>query len=370
MEEARVHPGLRRGHGAVVGAHGPVPPGEEEEAEERAGDGDPRRELPTRAVDRPRLVEGVREDLLERRRKECHPRLERRIGRGFELLEHGSSGGRGERIPRQRSGLVDGPGRCEHREHVRATAERPDRQAAADHLAEAPEVGAHPGPGGRAALAEPEAGDHLVEDEQRARRVAGRPQPVEEGVRWRHEAHVRRDRLDDHAGDPLVELGDLVVGHDHRVCDRPLGHAGGVGQAEGGDPAAPAGQQRVGVTVVAAGELHDARPPGVAARHAQRAHGRLGPGRDEADLLTPGDPRADRLGEEDLALGRCAEGGAGCRGGGDGSGDGGVRVTEDRRAVRLYVVEELVAVGVPDVRALAARHEVRMAADRAERAHR
>ena len=117
--------------------------------------------------------------------------------------------------------------------------------------------GRDPRPRRRPALAQPEPGDDLVEDQQGAGGVAGRPQAREESLRRRHQAHVGRHRLDDHAGHPLVELGDPVVGGHHRLGHRAGRHAGRVGQAQGGHPAAPAGQQTVGVAVVAAGELDD-----------------------------------------------------------------------------------------------------------------
>src|SRR5690606_9609462 len=50
--------------------------------------------------------------------------------------------------------------------------------------------------------------------------------------------------------------------------------------------------------------------------------------------------------------------------------DRGMRVAQDERAPRPDMVEIAGAVGVPDVRAFAARDEARRAADGAERAHR
>ena len=50
--------------------------------------------------------------------------------------------------------------------------------------------------------------------------VALGPQALEEAGRRRDEAHVGGDRLDDHAGDVVVELGHDVVRHDDRVGDR------------------------------------------------------------------------------------------------------------------------------------------------------
>ena len=53
----------------------------------------------------------------------------------------------------------------------------------------------------RAAGRGAEAGDHFVEDEQRAVRVAQLAQSAQEAVCWWHDAHVAGDRLDDERGD-------------------------------------------------------------------------------------------------------------------------------------------------------------------------
>ena len=110
----------------------------------------------------------------------------------------------------------------------------------------------------RATRAEPEAGDDLVEHEERADTVALGPQTVEEPGRWCDDTHVRRDRLDEHRGHLLVELGHHVVGHHHRVGHGTVGHAGRAGQAERGHTTAAGGEQRVGGTVEVAVEDDDA----------------------------------------------------------------------------------------------------------------
>ena len=58
----------------------------------------------------------------------------------------------------------------------------------------------------RATGAEPEAGDHLVEHQQRADPVALGAQPLEEAGRGSDDAHVGGDRLDEHRGHVVVEL--------------------------------------------------------------------------------------------------------------------------------------------------------------------
>ena len=158
--------------------------------------------------------------------------------------------------------------------------------------------------------AEAEPGDDLVEDQQRAGRVARGPQPFEEPGRRRDEAHVGGDRLDDHRGDVVVDLGHDVVGRHDGVGHRAGGHAGRARQAQGGHAAAAGGQQPVAVAVVAAGELDDAVAAGRAPRQPHRRHRRLGAARHEPHHLAARHPLADRLGQQHLALGRRAEGGA------------------------------------------------------------
>ena len=74
----------------------------------------------------------------------------------------------GERVPRQRAGLVDGTDGCQPGHHVGAAAERRGREAAAHHLAERHQVGAHAVEAEPAGAAHPEAGHHLVADVERA----------------------------------------------------------------------------------------------------------------------------------------------------------------------------------------------------------
>ena len=69
-------------------------------------------------------------------------------------------------------------------------------------------------------------------------------------------------------------------------------------------------EERVGVAVVAALELDDLRTPGEAAGQPDRRHHRLGARGHQAQPPHRGDPRHDLLGQQHLALGGGAEGGA------------------------------------------------------------
>ena len=118
------------------------------------------------------------------------------------------------------------------------------------------------------------------------------PQAVQESGGRGYETHVGGHRLDDDAGDVAVELGDPVVRDHERVGHGPFGHARRAREPQRGHAAPPAGQQRVGVAVVAAVELHHPVPPGRPPGDADRAHRRLGARGDEAHLLASRDPLA------------------------------------------------------------------------------
>ncbi len=150
---------------------------------------------------------------------------QRVVVRRAHRVEDGAPGRGGQRVPRQGARLVDGTRRGEAFEHVGPAAEGAEREPTADHLAEAPEVGRHAERRTGRPGAHPEPGDHLVEDEQCADRVAGPAQLGQEPGLGRHQVHVGRHRLDDDAGDGVVELGHGVVRHDHRVGHGAAGHA-------------------------------------------------------------------------------------------------------------------------------------------------
>ena len=124
------------------------------------------------------------------------------------------------------------------------------------------------------------------------------------------------------------------------------------------------------MAVVAAVELEDE----VAARHrprdAHRAHRGLGAARHEAQHLEVRHALDDTFGELDLEPGGNAERGAELHGTVDRVEHHLGGVAEHERAPREHVVDVLVAVRVPDARALAALGHERFATDAAEGTHR
>ena len=310
------------------------------------------------------------------------------VGRGVEVVvdlvggqpQRGQAGGGGDRVPGQGAGLVDRPLRREVVHHVGAAAERRRREAAAHHLAEGHQVGAPALLGAvQPPLAEPggpEAGHHLVADEQRAVAAAGLGQEAVEPRLGRDHAHVAGGGLGDQAGDPVAVLGErlldrgpVVVGQHEGQLGRRGGYAGRAGDRERGDARAGRGQQRVDVAVVAAGELHDHVATGEAAGQPDRRHRRLGAGGDEPDPL---DRRAghDLLGQLHLGPGRRAVRRTAGHRRAHRRLDLRVRVAQQHRPPRADQVDVLAAVDIGQPGALGGGDEPWGAADRVERPHR
>ena len=141
-----------------------------------------------------------------------------------------------------------------------------------------------------------ESGDDLVEDEECAGGVAGRPEPFEESGCRGDEPHVGGNRFDDDGSHRVIEFGHPVVGGDDGVGDRSVGDAVAAGEPLVGDAAAAGGEEGVGVAMVAAGELDDAVASGGAPGQPDGGHGGLGAAGDEPNRLEAGDPVDDHLG--------------------------------------------------------------------------
>ncbi len=144
----------------MIGAAGAVVVGDRVGGEEEADEGVGARDL--------RGDAGVRERVAQTGGEPLGGLLERGVRRVVELGQNGEPGRGGERIPRERPGLVHRPEGRQLVHHVGPPAHRGERESAADDLAEDRQVG-------RDAVARlgapepyPEARDHLVEHQQRA----------------------------------------------------------------------------------------------------------------------------------------------------------------------------------------------------------
>ena len=272
--------------------------GAEAEAQQRADDRDLGREA------------GVGEDVLQPAAEHLGPARQHRVRRVVEVVEGGEPGRRGQRVPRQRARLVHGPERGERRHDLGAAAEGADRQAAADDLAEARQVGGDAEQRLRAAPGDPEPGDHLVEDQAARRRASHSARspsrnPAAGGTRPMLAATGSTIT----AATSSSSVGHHVVGRDHRVGHGAGGDAGRAGQAEGRHAAAALGQQGVAVAVVVAGELHDLGPAGEAPGQTRMAVIVASvPLLHQPHLLDRRHPLDDGLGQQHLPLGRCAVG--------------------------------------------------------------
>ena len=269
-----------------------------------------------------------------------------------------------ERVPGKGARLVDVATRREPLHQVGPAAEGRGGEATADDLAEDREVGRHPVALLRAAPGDPEPRHHLVEHEERARRVGEHPQRLEEPRRGRDAAHVPGDRLDEDGREPLAvararrrDAVDVVEPADDRVGGDARGDTRRRGDAERHHAGPGAREQRVDVAVVAARELDHA----VAARHGpgqpQRAHRRLRARADEPHHLDRRHGVDDLGGELDLRLGRRAEGRPAVGGGVHGCEGLRVRVPEEQRPPRLHPVDVAVALDVLHPASRAARDE-------------
>ncbi len=132
---------------------------------------------------------------------------------GFGELQGGKSCRHRHRIARKRARLIDGSLGRDQAHQSLAAAVGPHGQAAADDLAEGVKVGVNAVELGGAATCDPEAGHHLIEDEQRAMAVAERAKSAEK-------ARPREDEI--HVAERWVRRSPLrSPGHARRKPSRP-----------------------------------------------------------------------------------------------------------------------------------------------------
>ena len=192
-----------------------------------------------------------------------------------------------------------------------------------------------------------------------------------------HQVHVPGHRFHDHARDlralPVEQRSYLarIVVVEHQRMRRGLGgHACRTRIAKGQRARARLDQQRVGVAVVAAFELHDQAPASEAPRQADRRHGGFGARGHEPHEFERGHEAAEQFREFHLGFGRCAERQR-ARGGRLRRFDHrGMRVPGEHRPPGADIVDIALAVRVPQVRPRGALEERRRAADGAKCAYR
>ena len=329
--------------------------------------------------------EGLRGGVRDRARHLAEVVVERRGARP----QRREPGRGGDRVPREGPRLVDRAVGGEVGHEVGASAEGRRREPSTHDLAEGEQVRRAGGVPARvgtpfaglvavpAGGAAPEAGHHLVADEQGAVLLGDPPQPLGEAGCRRDDPHVARRCLRDDGCDlvatrreDLLDRGEVVVRQDDRLARRARRDTGRVRQREGRDTRSGVREEGVDVAVVAAGELHDDAATRDAARQPERRHRGLGAAADESHLLDRLHARDDLLGEGDLVLARRAEAEPLGGGVGDCREDVRVGVAEDHRAPAADEVDVAVAVDVGEPRALRRGDEAGRAADAAEGPHR
>jgi hypothetical protein len=193
----------------------------------------------------------------------------------------------------------------------RTTAVGADGQATAEDFSEARQVGRDPADRLIAAEPDPEAGDHFVEDQQRANAVRDASQSGEKTGQRRDHAHVRSDRFHDDCRGLVVaggfHGGEIVEASDAREARDLRRYAGTVGGANVIAPEPARTQQAVRRGRGTPGKLHDLLSPGSRSREAKRAHRRLGARADEPHTLDARYQLADSFCEPNLELGGCTE---------------------------------------------------------------
>jgi len=282
-------------------------------------------------------------------------------GVGLETGEGGDSGGHGEGVSAEGSGLVDGAERREQVHEALLAAEDADGEASADNFAEGDEVGGEVVELAGAAEGYAEAGHYFVGDEQGAFAGGDGSQAGEIAGGWRDAAGVADDGLEDDGGDGARMGGEggfdcveVVVGQGEGEAGDFFGDSGGTGDAEGGDAGAGFDEEAVGVAVVAALEFDDDFAVGGGAGEADGGHGGLGAGADEAELFDGGIAGDYALGEVGLGCGGGAKAGGVAGGALDGFDYGREGVAEDHGTPGAEVVDVAVAVGVGEVGSLSA----------------
>ena len=282
-----------------------------------------------------------------------------------------------DRVAAEGSRLVDAPHRRDPLHDLPPPAVGAHRHPRADDLAVGDEIGLDAVPLLRAAERQPEAGDHLVENERRAVFVAEPPQPLQKAVGGFHHAHVGGDRLDDDRRDfPRIlreepfDASEVVVSGGQRVPGAGRGHPRAVRHPRRHHARARLHKHRVAVSVVAAREFDELVPPGEAARRAHRAHDRLGTRIDHPYHPDRRDRPADELRHLHLAFGRRAEAEAVLHRALDRLTHRRVIVPENHRPPRADVIGVFPAVRVVDFLPVGAGDKARGQPHRAERPHR
>src|SRR5690606_30759365 len=194
-------------------------------------------------------------------------------------------------------------------------------------------------------------------------------QAFQEAGGWAHQVHVAGKRLNDNAGDFAAFLFEsiahgvqIVVVQHQGVADKFGWHACRGGVAKGQQAGTGFDQQTVSVAVVTAFKLDDGVAAGKATGQTNGAHGGFGAGADQTHLLDGRQHFGQGFSQHDFAFGRRAVGQAVYGGFLYGLDNVRIGVAQNGRSPGTHVVRVLLAVCIPDVRALSAFDKARGAA--------
>ena len=200
-------------------------------------------------------------------------------------LEHRDAGGHGQRVSAQCAGLVHRPVRREAVHDFRAPAERPDRQPATDHLAEAAQVRRDAKSPLCPGQTKSKAGHHLVKNQQCPVLGGDVSQRLKVTVTRQIQSRVGRNRLENDPGNIGTVPGKrgvhrllVIKRQDDGLAGELWRHTRAVRLAKRQRAGTGLDEQRIDVPVVATLELDDLAALGEAARQPDCRHRCLGAG--------------------------------------------------------------------------------------------
>ena len=287
-----------------------------------------------------------------------------------EFVEGGDSGGHGEGVAAEGSGLVNRTEGGEVIHDFRFAAEGADREAAADDFTEGGEVGGDADAFLYPARGETESRHDLVKDQDGGVLGTEFADSFEEARLGEDEAAVGGVGFEDEARDLVALFGEagfegfeVVVFQHEGLGGKTGGDAGAVGVAEGKGTRTRLDEEGIHVTVVTAREFNDFIAPRESPGEADCGKGGFGSAVAHADFFNGGDHRDESFCHLDLVGVGGAEAGAPVEGGGKGGADVGVVMTVDGGAPGADVVDERAAVAGVELGALGAGGKEGAAAD-------
>ena len=228
----------------------------------------------------------------------------------------------------------------------------------------------------RAAPGQPEAGHDFIKNQERAIVLGDFAEEFQKARAGQVQPRIAGDGFDDDAGNLAgvrreggLHRRDIIVRHHDGVLRERGGNARAVRMTEGQRPGTGTHKQGIHVPMIAAVEFDNLVALGKAAGQADDAHAGLGAAAGHAHLFHAGHQVANQFGHGDFERIGHAKAGARFGGGLHGGDDFGMRMAEDGRSPGEHIINEFVAIHVPQFATGRAVHKKRLAAHGAKRAH-